>query len=73
VRTRPLVRGIVEVAGVRFSLPIMVNDRSDMRYPVLIGMDILKSGRFLIDPTKQTPGRYHDLKKKQKHAQFRVK
>jgi len=55
VRTRPLVRGIVEIAGVRFPLAVTVNDRSDMRYPVLIGMDILKSGRFLIDPTKKTP------------------
>jgi len=55
VRTRPLVRGIVEIAGVRFPLAVTVNDRSDMRYPVLIGMDILKSGRFLIDPTKKAP------------------
>ena len=55
VRTRPLVRGVVEIAGVRFALPVTVNDRSDMRYPVLIGMDILKSGRFLIDPTKRAP------------------
>jgi len=55
VRTRPLVRGIVEIAGVRFPLAVTVNDRSDMRYPVLIGMDILKSGRFLIDPKKKTP------------------
>jgi hypothetical protein len=55
VRTRPLVRGIVEIAGARFTLPVTVNDRSDMRYPVLVGMDILKTGRFLIDPTKKTP------------------
>jgi hypothetical protein len=55
VRTRPLVRGIVEIAGVRFTLPVSLVDRSDMRYPVLVGMDILKSGRFLIDPTKRLP------------------
>jgi len=55
VRTRPLVRGVVEIAGVSFPLAVTVNDRSDMRYPVLIGMDILKSGRFLIDPTKKAP------------------
>lgn len=53
VRTRPLVRGVVEVGGIRFALPVTVNDRSVMRYPVLIGMDILRSGRFLIDPTKK--------------------
>jgi len=58
VRTRPLVHGIVEIADVKFSLPVTVNDRSDMRYPVLIGMDILKSGRFLIDPTKKISKKY---------------
>ena len=55
VRTRPLVRGVVELGGVRFALPVTVNDRSVMRYPVLIGMDILRSGRFLIDPAKKVP------------------
>lgn len=55
VRSRPLVRSVVEIAGERFALPVSVNDRSDMRYPVLVGMDILSSGRFLIDPAKKTP------------------
>jgi hypothetical protein len=59
-RTRPLVRGIVEIGGERFTLAVTVNDRSDMRYPVLIGMDILRSGRFLIDPTKKAP-RYRGM------------
>ena len=58
VRTRPLVRGVVEVGGIKFALPVTVNDRSVMRYPVLIGMDILRSGSFLIDPTKKAPPRY---------------
>jgi len=54
-RSRPLVRSIVEIAGEKFALPVSVNDRSDMRYPVLVGMDILSTGRFLIDPTKKVP------------------
>ena len=58
VRTRPLVRGVVEVGGVKFALHVTVNDRSVMRYPVLIGMDILRSGRFLIDPTKKISLKY---------------
>lgn len=62
VRTRPLVCGVVEIAGEIFNLPVTVNDRSDMRYPVLIGMDILKSGRFLIDPTKKAPPSYRGAK-----------
>ena len=68
VRTRPLVRGIVEIAGERFALPVTVNDRSDMRYPVLIGMDILKSGRFLIDPTKKAPPRYRGAVRPEKRT-----
>ncbi len=63
VRTRPLVRGIVEIAGVTFTLPVSVEDRSDMRYPVLVGMDVLRSGRFLIDPTKRTPPKYRGVGK----------
>lgn len=59
VQSRPVVRGVVEIAGESFALPVSVEDRSDMRYPVLIGMDILRSGRFLIDPTKKAPPRYH--------------
>jgi hypothetical protein len=62
VRSRPLVRGIVEIAGEQFALPVSVDDRSDMRYPVLVGMDILRLGRFLIDPTKKTPAKYHSGK-----------
>lgn len=64
VRSRPLVRGIVEVAGEEFALAVSVDDRSDMRYPVLIGMDILRLGRFLIDPTKKTPAKYRDTTKR---------
>ena len=55
VRSRPLVRAIVEIEGQGFALPVSVDDRSDMRYPVLVGMDILRLGRFLIDPTKKAP------------------
>ncbi|HKM77669.1 MAG TPA: RimK/LysX family protein [Candidatus Bathyarchaeia archaeon] len=66
VRTRPVVRGIVELGGLRFALPVTVNDRSEMRYRVLIGMDILKSGRFLIDPTKKNPVKHSDTGKAQK-------
>jgi len=51
-RSRPLVQGSVIIAGVKFDILVSVVDRSRMKYPVLIGRDILKSGFFLIDPTK---------------------
>jgi hypothetical protein len=63
VRSRPLVRAIVEIEGEKFALPVSVDDRSDMRYPVLIGMDILRLGDFLIDPSKKTPAKYHNTAK----------
>ena len=66
VRSRPLVRAIVEIAGEQFALPVSVNDRSDMRYPVLVGMDILRLGRFLIDPAKKIPAKYHNISKGKK-------
>lgn len=68
VRSRPLVRAMVEIAGEQFALPVSVNDRSDMRYPVLVGMDILRMGRFLIDPAKKTPARYQAARKAKKEA-----
>jgi len=58
IRRRPVLRGTIEVAGVSFTLPVSIVDRSDMRHPVLVGMDILRSGRFLIDPTKKLPRKY---------------
>jgi hypothetical protein len=59
VRSRPLIRAIVQIDGEKFALPVSVDDRSDMRYPVLIGMDILRLGHFLIDPSKKIPMKYH--------------
>lgn len=61
VRSRPLVRAIVEIDGEKFALPVSVDDRSDMRYPVLIGMDILRLGHFLIDPSKKIPMKYRSV------------
>lgn len=61
-RTRPVVRAGIELGGLKFAIPVTVNDRSVMKYPVLIGMDILKSGRFLIDPIKNKPMRLTDGK-----------
>lgn len=69
VRSRPVVHGVVEIAGQSFAISVTVNDRSDMRYPVLIGMDILKSGRFLIDPTRKLPTKYKGSSKTKRDEQ----
>jgi hypothetical protein len=50
---RPLVNAAVTLAGKRFNLRVGVADRSQMRYTVIIGRDILRSGDFLIDPSRR--------------------
>ena len=50
---RPLVDATVTMAGRRFNLRVGVADRSQMRYAVIIGRDILRSGDFLIDPSRR--------------------
>ncbi len=53
--TRPLVDADIIIHGEEFDIPVALTDRGDMRYHVIIGMDILKSGLFLIDPAKEAP------------------
>ena len=50
---RPLVNADVTLAGKTFNLRVGVADRSQMRYSVIIGRDILRTGDFLIDPSRK--------------------
>jgi hypothetical protein len=50
---RPLVNAAITLAGKKFNLRVGVADRSQMRYAVIIGRDILRSGDFLIDPSRR--------------------
>ncbi|HXY56684.1 MAG TPA: aspartyl protease family protein [Nitrososphaerales archaeon] len=52
---RPLVIADVTLAGKAFRLRVGVADRSQMRFSVIIGRDILRSGDFLIDPSRKKP------------------
>jgi hypothetical protein len=49
VRLRPVIETRLVLKGQRFSAKFTLADRSHLRYPVLIGVNILKRG-FLIDP-----------------------
>jgi hypothetical protein len=53
IEKRPLVKGRITLKGRTFRLSVGVADRSQMRYPLIIGRDILRSGEFLIDPTRK--------------------
>lgn len=50
---RPLVNAVITLKGRTFKLKVGVEDRSRMRYGVIIGRDILRSGHYLIDPTRR--------------------
>lgn len=51
--TRPIVTFDIEVNGVPLSqVSFNLNDRSEMDSPILIGQNILKSGNFLVDVSK---------------------
>ena len=50
---RPLVGAAVTLKGKTFRLTVGVADRSQMRYRMIIGRDILRSGYFLIDPSRK--------------------
>ena len=54
---RPLVNAAVTMAGKKFNLKVGVADRSQMRYALIIGSDIVRAGDFLIDPSRRKESR----------------
>ncbi len=50
VESRPIIQIKVSMHGMILEDQFTVADRSHMTYPMLIGQNILKKGRFLIDP-----------------------
>lgn len=50
---RPTVMVSIEFEGKTFNERFTVADRSNLKYKVLIGKDILKKERFLVDPCKE--------------------
>ena len=49
---RPMVYLEIEFQGKKFREKFTVSDRKELRYKILIGQDILKKEKFLIDPVK---------------------
>jgi hypothetical protein len=50
--TRALVEAEIVIHQQHFRLPVSVDDRSRMKYTVLIGRDLLEKSNFLINPRK---------------------
>lgn len=51
MRLRPIVDVVVDLAGKRMHSEFTLADRSHMKFPILIGRDILTAEKFLIDPS----------------------
>ncbi|MGI0149738.1 MAG: hypothetical protein ACREDF_09450, partial [Thermoplasmata archaeon] len=49
---RDVVSAKIIIAGREFDVPVAVTDRKDMRYHLIVGMDILRGSGFLVDPLK---------------------
>ena len=47
---RDVVAAKVIIAGQEFDVSVAVTDRKDMRYHMIVGMDILGRAGFLVDP-----------------------
>ena len=50
VKKRPIVLAKVNIAGTIIEAEFSLADRSHMTYQILIGQNVLKKGKFLIDP-----------------------
>lgn len=51
---RPIINLMVIFQGIEFNENFTISDRSNLKFKVLIGKDILKREGFLIDPLKTT-------------------
>ncbi|GAB3870677.1 ATP-dependent zinc protease [Hymenobacter segetis] len=53
VQERYVIRAVVQLYGESFEADFSLSDRSDMKYPVLLGRSLLRQGRFVVDVAKR--------------------
>jgi hypothetical protein len=53
VQERYVIRAVVQLYGQDFETEFSLSDRSDMKYPVLLGRSLLRQGRFVVDVAKR--------------------
>jgi hypothetical protein len=51
-QVREVVPAKIIIAGREFDVAVAVTDRKDMRYHMIVGMDILRDSGFLVDPSR---------------------
>ncbi|MBC5775515.1 ATP-dependent zinc protease [Pontibacter sp. KCTC 32443] len=67
VQQRYVIRTTIELFGEVMEAEFSLSDRSDMKYPVLIGRTLLK-GRFIVDVSRKNVSQKYKIKQKQKHT-----
>jgi hypothetical protein len=50
IKRRPIINAKVTIKGTQMEAEFTIADRGHMTYQMLIGQNILKEGKFLIDP-----------------------
>jgi hypothetical protein len=53
VQARYVIKTVVRLYGKNFTTEFSLADRSDLRYPVLLGRALLRQGRFVVDVTRR--------------------
>ncbi len=56
----------VVIAGTEFEVAVAITDRKDMRYHMIVGMDILRDSGFLVDPSKGNGGE-NEMRRRSRH------
>ncbi|MBT4605263.1 hypothetical protein HOC01_06500 [archaeon] len=47
---RPVIKATITIKNLKITDEFSVADRKNMKFPVLIGQNILKKGAFMVDP-----------------------
>ena len=50
---RPVVMPTVEIAGKKIKRQFTLANRRHLKYPILIGVNVLKKGGFIVNPSKK--------------------
>jgi small nuclear ribonucleoprotein len=54
---REVVRARLVIAGREFDVAVAVTDRKDMTYHMIVGMEVLRTSGFLVEPSRATDRR----------------
>ncbi len=62
VQERYVIRAVVRLYGEDFETEFSLADRSEMKYPVLLGRSLLRQGRFVVDVARRNLSQKSNLK-----------